>query len=240
MPYGIRIRVSLFKVLLTVALLTAFVILGVWQLERAQEKTEIRERYEHLVDQPEVMVEATPLDAKSMIFRNAIASGRFVPEFQILLDNKVYQGRAGYHVLTPLLLIGSSTLLLVDRGWKPWGPDRQHIPQIDAPTQQVTVRGRLVELSQFAISFEKTQMTKFQQLWQNLEIQHYAELTGYTVQPLVLQLAPDDVQGDGFVREWPRYEDSWIQRHRAYALQWFSMAFVLLILFILLGFKRRT
>ena len=57
------------------------------------------------------------------------------------------------------------------------------------------------------------------------------------MQPLVLELDP--AGGGGFVRAWPAYEDSWIQRHHGYALQWFSLALVLLVVYLLSQRSRR-
>jgi len=61
--------------------------LGNWQLSRADYKRELQARY-------------------------AFLSGQ-----EIFIDNRVYKTRAGYHVLTPFLIEGSSQHVLVNRGW---------------------------------------------------------------------------------------------------------------------------
>ena len=41
---------------------------------------------------------------------------------KFLLDNRVHQERAGYHVLTPFRADGAEAVVLVNRGWVPLAP----------------------------------------------------------------------------------------------------------------------
>ncbi|TMI45909.1 MAG: SURF1 family protein, partial [Betaproteobacteria bacterium] len=43
--------------------------------------------------------------------------------------------------------------------------------------------------------------------------------------------------GDGLLREWPR-PDAGIERHESYALQWYSLAALAVILAAVLSFRR--
>lgn len=235
---GWRFSSSPVKVLSTVALLAVFVMLGVWQLNRAQEKTRMRDNLLARANMPAVDVGPGMLDPDSMVFRTAVASGRFLREYQILLDNQVLHGRAGYHVLTPMLPSGGGALLLVNRGWVPWGADRSRLPEVEAPPQRVRIRGRLAAPAHHALSFEK-EVDGFQRVWQNLDLERYSQVTGYPVQGLVLLLSPDDPSGDGLERQWPAYEDAWIARHRGYALQWFGLAITLSVIFVFFSLHRK-
>lgn len=236
----IQVKTSVSKSLLTVILLLSFVSLGVWQLNRAQEKIQIRDQFLARAQLPKISVGAELLNADGMAFRAATASGHYLEDYQILLDNKVHNGQAGYHVLTPLLLSNTRTLLLVNRGWVSWGIDRLHLPKIDTPQGQVNINGRLVVPAQPAINLEKDlPVNEFRLVWQNLDIKQYALLTGHSVQSLVLRLAPEEIHGGGLVREWPRYQDIWIQRHHGYALQWFGLAIVLVVIFLFSSIKRK-
>ena len=42
---------------------------------------------------------------------------------------------------------------------------------------------------------------------------------------------------DGLLREWPR-PDTGIEKHEAYALQWYSLAGLAVVLFVVLSFRR--
>ena len=58
---------------------------------------------------------------------------------------------------------------------------------------------------------------------------------GLTLQPVVIQQTSDT--SDGLAREWER-PDTGVDRHRSYALQWYSFAALAAVLYVLLGFKR--
>lgn len=237
----IQVKTTWFYALITIVLSSVFISLGVWQLNRAQEKMTIRDQVLARQQLPEVTVGPELLDAGEMVFRYAVAEGRYVEELQILLDNKVHRGRAGYHVLTPLLLSESNTLLLVNRGWVPWGQDRQRLPRIDVPRQEITVRGRLSKPVVHAVSFEHGgENGDFPMVWQNLDLQKYESLTEHKVHKLVMQLDGGADEGSELVREWPRYKDGWIQRHHGYAVQWFGLALVLVLVFLFSSLKRTS
>ena len=65
----------------------------------------------------------------------------FVPQFTILLDNKVYRGRPGYFVVTPLRLSGSSVHVLVNRGWIAAGARRADLPSVPTPAEEIEIEG---------------------------------------------------------------------------------------------------
>ena len=44
--------------------------------------------------------------AEDLLFRRVRAEGRFVPDGQIFVDNRIHGGRAGFHVMTPLAARG--------------------------------------------------------------------------------------------------------------------------------------
>lgn len=222
----------------TVVLL-ALITLGFWQLERAAEKQRLQDLYnaraelspkgpEHLTQRPE------SLDH----FRISV-TGQYDQRYQILLDNKVHQGQAGYHVLTPLLLEHGVSAVLVNRGWVPWGPSREKLPEALAPAGEVVVAGRLRVPSAvgFTLGSSASSTNGWQVLWQSLDLKRYQGLAPFEVYPVIIRLNPDSEAG-GFVRDWPDYSDSWVARHRGYAFQWFALALALVIVLVALNLRR--
>ena len=237
----IQVKTTWPKALLMFSLLVILVSLGIWQLNRAQEKVTIRDQFLTRRQLPVVTLGAELLDPGIMAYRPVVATGQYLENLQILLDNKVYLGRAGYHVLTPLLLSGSDTLVLVNRGWIPWGPDRQRLPHIDTPTHEITIHGHLSKPAAHAISFDRASPNDgFEPVWQNLDLDRFELLTGRPVHRLVLLLDRATNGDDALIRQWPDYEDSWIQRHYGYAVQWFGLALVLVVIFGFISFKRNS
>lgn len=141
---------------LLVALVTAVLaFLGIWQLDRHEELQEknalLVERlaaeprpYEALTS--ELDPDAPEGDAANAAHRPVIVTGRFDDEHEVLLRGRTFEGRPGYHVLTPLILDGDGEgrAVLVDRGWVPYRVDDPALPSYAPPKGTVRVRGRLM------------------------------------------------------------------------------------------------
>ncbi len=212
-----------------VAVMAALVSLGMWQLERGREKAEITAALAARGAEPAVRIGAGPLDPAEYEYRRAIATGTWRVEDQVLIDNQVRNGRPGYRVITPLAIAGGDMHVLVDRGWVPWGASRDALPATPAPAGEVTVEGMLKQPAADFYTLEKEKPAAGSAVWQNLDIAHYRDLKEFALQDLILLMSPDSA-GGGFARELPAYDDDWVERHRAYALQWFGLAAVLLII----------
>lgn len=235
-----RFRPGVLVTVIVAVLLPVLVGLGFWQLDRANEKTAIRDRYRERGDMPPVEVTGAPLSAEAMDFRRAEVRGRYRPEWTIFLDNQVLDGTPGYEVLTPLAIEGANRFMLVNRGWVPWGETRRKLPAIETPDGMMELAGRLrMPPKEYFTLEDDAEISEFRPRWQNLDLERYERLTGLSVSPLVLQLDPADSEGGGFVRRWPAYQDNWIQRHKAYAVQWFALALTLAALYVVLNLKKR-
>ena len=70
---------------------------------------------------------------------------------------------------------------------------------------------------------------------QNLDIAAYAAETGLRLQPRVIEQHSD--LPDGLAREWPRH-DAGIEKHQGYALQWYSLAALAVVLALVLSFRK--
>lgn len=235
-----RFRPGLVTTVVFALLLPVLAGLGFWQLDRAEEKTAIRDRYRERGEMPPVDVSVTSLSAEAMDFRQATVRGRYLPEWTIFLDNKVLDGTPGYQVLTPLAIDGSNRFILINRGWVPWGETRRELPAIETPDGAVELAGRLRAPPQdYFTLVDEAAISEFRPRWQNLDLERYQRVTGLSLSPLVLQLDPASTGGGGFVRRWPQYQDDWINRHKAYAVQWFALALTLVVLYVVLNMKRR-
>lgn len=242
---GYRFRPGWVTTLATALLLPALIGLGFWQLDRAGQKTEIRDKYAARGRMEPVDVTRRPLEPDEMDFRQARVEGRYRADLTIYLDNKVLDGVPGYEILTPLKIArrkaGEAQFILVNRGWISWGESRQTLPQVDTPAGTLALNGRLRAPAQdyFTLADESTDAQGFQPRWQNLDLERYERVTGLAVSPLVLELDPGEQGAGGLVRRWPAYDDAWIDRHKAYAVQWFALALTLVVLYVTLNLKKR-
>jgi cytochrome oxidase assembly protein ShyY1 len=74
---------------------------------------------------------------------------------------------------------------------------------------------------------------------QYLEYPPLAAELGYSLAPAVILL--DAAAPDGYRREWqPTFGGYGPERHRGYALQWFSLALALLVIYVVVNTHRRS
>src|SRR5690554_968276 len=107
---------------------------GNWQLNRAADKARLQAAYDRGAAEPAIHVGARPLEAADLLLRRVEVEGEFVPAAMVLLDNRIHNGVAGYHVIMPLRVPGSSMHVLVNRGWIAAGPDRSRLPEVPTPS----------------------------------------------------------------------------------------------------------
>jgi surfeit locus 1 family protein len=237
MSSGVRIagrtfRPGLVPSLATAAFIALTIALGNWQSRRAEEKLEIGRRIDEASRGPVLSVPSDRVDASGFEHRRVAARGIFLARDTLFLDNKLMHGAAGYQVLTPLRLENGRMHVLVNRGWIAAG-DRSRPPSVPAPEGLQTIEGtavipgsRFLELAQEADSGP---------LRQNLALSREETRLGLALQPFVIEQTSD--ARDGLVREWGR-PDAGVERHRSYALQWYSFAALAAALYVALGFKR--
>lgn len=217
-------------------LVTAILIsLGVWQLGRADEKRAIETALKERSASAPLRVGKDRLQLPESEYRQGVAQGRFDGSHIIFLDNQIHEGQAGYHVLVPLRLTDrEESAILVNLGWTPMGLDRQQLPAVDPPQSQLTVRGTLRRPPQapfFLGDEESRESSGWPKRVQYVSTEQLQSQLGYSLQPLVLQLAPDGPYG--FLRQWPGLPTS-VQQHVAYAVQWFALALIAGVVFVIL------
>ncbi len=207
--------------------------LGIWQVGRAHEKRDLQERYERLARDAVVAVSAEELKAADVELRRVSARGTFEPRYGVYLDNRVLHGIPGYHVIMPLDL-GHGRYVLVNRGWVAGIPDRSRLPEVRTPAAPVEVRGvatvpgkQVYELSSQVIEGR---------VWQNLTVERYRKAYPLAIQPFVIR--QDSPLDDGLAREWDAPEFG-IERHYAYAVQWFALAATAFLFYVVTHVRRR-
>ena len=214
-------------------LLTAlFANLGLWQTKRDGEKSETEHQHQAATT---VAFEVALKEKKR--FARINVTGHYDQARHILLDNQILNGRAGVHVYTPFYTTGN-TVILVNRGWLPLAADRQSLPGIDTPHEETELAGMLnIVPVPGRLLGEADRMTHDQwpQLVTYLNLEDIAESLDAPLENWVIQLSDTDQTGfDG--RDWkPVFLSS--SRHRAYAFQWFALATVSIILWLVISFR---
>lgn len=221
--YAPRLKIFVFGGLLVAALVAAFVSLGRWQWHKYSAKVVLQAELDELSRAAPVALPPDLTQADAVRMRRVVVAGEFDAAHQFLVDNRIDQAteRAGYHVVTPLRIAGSQTLVLVNRGWIPAAADRRLPEGIAPPTGHVELTGIAVVPPSRFFMLASPPASGWQTVWQNLDLARFAASVRVPVQPVVVQL--DAVAPHGFARNWPR-PDERAEQHLSYALQWFGFA----------------
>jgi len=232
---GYQFEPRLWSVILTLVAIAVFSNLGLWQLSRADEKQSRYDQLEQFAKQSAVLLPSTLVKLADFEYRDVEVQGEFVNEKTIYLDNKTYQGRAGYHIITPLRIANSSLHVAVNRGWVATGYDRSVLPPVKDIKGEVRIAGTVV--SPNIKTFELSDKQADKQVWNSLSLEKYQQALDLTLQPLlILQKSKED---DGLIKDWHKPE-SGASKNIGYAVQWFSLAATTIIIFIVLNVKRRN
>jgi len=225
-------RPGLWPTLAALILLPFLTGLGIWQLERASWKQELVDAHTARTRESAVALSAVLPVTTASEYRNVMVKGHYDLEHQLLLDNRLHRGHAGYQVLTPLQLEDGGATVLVNRGWVPTGTSRAVLPVVDGPagTIHLAAQVKLPPEKIFRLGADEERHAGWPQVIQAIDVAALEARLGYALLPLVLLLDPDDAHG--FVRDWQPVYGVKPEKHRAYAMQWFTLAAVLLLIYI--------
>lgn len=203
--------------------------LGVWQLSRLHEKQALNAALLASQQAPTLAVSGEPPPALAVLERALQATGRYDETRQFLLSGRLHEGEPGVGVVTPLLLEGSRTAILVDRGWLP-APDAATARPQDYPEPgERTVRGLAEGLPQGVGGPSPRRLAgDGPELWslRGLDADSIAARLPYPVAEFVLREAPGPNIPPLPRRSVRRLHDESV--HVGYAIQWFLFAAIIL------------
>jgi len=204
--------------------------LGTWQLARRAEKHTLIALIESRMAAPPVALPAVIGDADAFDYRRMVVAGRFLHGKDMRLLNRVLDGRAGVHVVTPLARDGGTTVL-VNRGWAPGDPAAPAPPPAGAGGERVTVTG-IARVPRPPGPFVPANDAA-RGLWYALDIAAMATARDLgPVAPVIVWA--DAARGDagGYPRGGqapPMLQDN----HLSYALTWYSLALALAVIAVI-------
>jgi len=110
-----RFRPTLWPTVFTIPALIVLVGLGLWQVDRLQWKTALIETFEARVAEAPAPPPQAVDDIEPWRYRRIQLRGVFQHEKEFLITGKTFEGTAGFHVITPMLL-EDDRIILVNRG----------------------------------------------------------------------------------------------------------------------------
>jgi cytochrome oxidase assembly protein ShyY1 len=220
------------------AAVVATVSLGNWQMRRAEQKLALQAQQDAAAHAAPIELSARDLAGlRERAPLRVKLRGRFAHEFTVWLDNRMMDGRAGFFVVTPLRIDGTQTAVLVMRGFVARHPaDRQRLPAIGQTDGEVAIEGLALADPPRLLELGDAPPRRLPGIWQNLDYAEFERTSGLHVARVVVQQTSDDQ--DGLVRHWPRPSVG-VEKHRAYAFQWYALAALIAVLTAVLLLRRR-
>ncbi|WP_348541504.1 SURF1 family protein [Vibrio zhanjiangensis] len=220
-------RYSMWVVLLlTLAVFCILVNLGFWQLSRSEQKAAIEQLLQVREQAPAIKIdELHAVEFEYLTGAKVSADLTPLEGRYLLLDNQVFQGKVGY-LAYQLMTSRSGLKVFLERGFVPAKAQRDQLPDVVWINEPIYVVARLYQRSVNPLSDRLYMETASPHRVQNLNIEQIGQIWEENIEPYVLQPMSSD---------WP-YPQPWqpvplsAKKHLGYAVQWFSMASVLLIL----------
>jgi surfeit locus 1 family protein len=208
--------------ILAAALVLTALGLGRWQLSRAQQKIAMQAEVERQAAVPalsnQLLLQTT--HPETSIYQRARLRGAWVQGQTVLLDNRPMDGRVGFYVVTPFMLEGSQTAIMVQRGWVARNfVDRTAVPSVSTQDGVFDIEGRITPppAALYELGAQPGGAIR-----QNIDLKQFAQqaqlalLTSVSLQ----QSGPPDA---GLLRNWPAVNLG-VDKHYGYAFQWFALA----------------
>lgn len=220
-------------------LFTLFLSLGVWQINRANQKQDFLDAQLQRSNEVVQITPQTVEDIETLRYKNAQIIGHFETKKQFLLDNQIDAGKAGYFVFTPFKLENSEKSILVNRGWIALIEPRTTLPNVNFDAgQTITLSGRINSFPSIGLKLEgaATPTQTNPAVVGIIDTKIIGKQLGYELFSFQLEL--DANEANGFKRDWSIAKIMQPEQHLAYALQWFGLALALTVIFIKFGLKK--
>ena len=224
----------------TLALIILGVALAQWQTRRAAEKDAIAAQWSARAVAPALQLGAQiPLPIAQLEYRRVTARGHFDASAPFYLDNRPQDGQPGFYVLMPFQIGAGPVRVLVERGWLP--VNRQQRAQIlpyRTPQGEIEIAGVVRHNPGRVMQLGTAPAYHAGVIVQNLEVAGVALAMNWQLHPFVLeQITTPSVAQDGLIRDWPQPSGG-AERHRGYAFQWYALALMALVFFVVTGCRR--
>lgn len=221
---------------------------GIWQLNRADGKIALAANLLARQQMPILSANDALLSLEDASERRMIARGQYIPQAAIWLDNRPRPippagsntSQSGFYLLMPLQLEGRDEILWINRGWAPRNSEnRESLPPVKTPSKVVTIEGivfahpgKVYALGEGQVIIDASKP----RIEQNFDLRAEGKLRGWVQSPFILREVDTGVE-DGLLREWAPLTTG-VDRHYAYAFQWFALALSGFLFWIITGLRQ--
>ncbi|WP_255538098.1 SURF1 family protein [Polynucleobacter nymphae] len=237
-----------------VATVSAFLVVaiactaGIWQLNRAESKIALAANLLARQQLPILSANISPLTLEDATERRMIARGQYIPEAAIWLDNRPRPippagsntSQSGFYLMMPLQLAGRDEILWVNRGWAPRNNEnRESLPPVKTPSKVATIEGIVFAHPGKVYALGEGQAVidaGKPRIEQNFDLRAEGKLRAWAQSPFILREVDTGID-DGLLREWAPLTTG-VDRHYAYAFQWFALAVCGFLFWLITGLRQ--
>ena len=210
-----------------------FFSLGLWQIERGQAKTNLLDDFEK-----KILEKPSYINQKSQKWDRVYVEGKWDSSKQILIDNVIRRGIAGYKVITPLRMKETDQLILVDRGWIKQNTFRDQLPDIKLIQIDEVVSG-ILEIPELGLVLSDDLVSKeWPKISQTKNLGVITNEYDENIFPMILLADPTLKNSLEYIKITPTNMTP--IKHYGYSAQWFLMFIVLCLMYVWYGYKRNA
>jgi surfeit locus 1 family protein len=238
-------KFRLWPTILTLVMMAIVIGLGTWQVQRLAWKTELLATIAARTNADPVDLPPVIAEPKDWLFRSVHLSGHFDNAKALWLYGRTYDGKAGIHLLVPLIRPEGDPIL-VDRGFVPFehGSELAAFETVfELPGQSAHVNG-IVRLPEPGGLFLPSNIPN-RNIWYWVDISSMKNQLTMPLAPVYIAERPGDNPHLGVHFDWPAAtggtEGTGIRNeHLNYAIFWYSMAGVLAVIYLISSRTKRT
>jgi cytochrome oxidase assembly protein ShyY1 len=233
----LRFRFRVIPFIATILVVALGISLGNWQQRRAAQKTALQAQLAERSRQAPLVLTGGTSDVPQE-FRRVTVRGEFVPGFPVFLDNRPNQGRAGYILVMPFKIAGADQYVLVARGWLPRAAGAVgQLPSYQTPAGLTALEGIMrLDLGRVMQLGTAPPLTP-NAMVQNVSVTDVARASNLPLLPFFIEQTGPVSAGETLVRDWP-VPGAGVEKHKGYAFQWYALATMAVLFFVITGFRR--
>ena len=222
-----KYKIPLFPMIFTIIGVIIMIFLGNWQLKRLDQKNNFIKTVEQNIANPaKSLDQITP---NSILYSKIALSGQFIPNKNIFLYGRRTSSpeKDGYYILSAFQAINGK-IYLVSRGWMPQSVKNEFV---DSESSHALIE--TIALPSEHRGFMVPDNDRNKNIWFTIDLNMAHEVLGVTENSYYLMQINSNLLPKGVKPLLTNHLNKIRNDHFEYAITWYSLAFSLLIMFMI-------
>ncbi len=217
---GFKLKILIFAIIFAPLTFS----LGVWQVNRANEKIEILENYDKLL-----LSAPLALDNDHKNWQPVKTSGTF-EDFIIYEDNAILDGKAGYKIYH-LFKNSDNSYIFIHRGFVERNKIKNNLPEVEVPEGIKNLEGKVLKRTNnaFIQNIQESDSRIIQEFDLSYLKERHSLLKNKEIYEYLFNLQAENEMKFSAIEKPVNMSSS---KHIGYAIQWFGLCAALIILTI--------